>query len=146
MRLFLLLCLLPAACCLQARGQNYSIDWSTIDSGGGTSTGGVYTVSGTIGQPDASGAMTGGDYFLTGGFWSLLSVVQTAGAPTLYISHSDNTVTVYWQNVSGWTLQQNNNLSAPAGWSGSGGVTTSSGTNYLNITPPTGNLFFRLKQ
>ena len=34
-------------------GQNYSIDWFTIDGGGGTSTGGVYAVSGTIGQPDA---------------------------------------------------------------------------------------------
>jgi hypothetical protein len=47
---------------------------------------------------------------------------------------------------SGWSLQQNNNLALPANWSASGGVTTSNGTNYLNITPPTGNLFFRLKQ
>ena len=43
---------------LMARAQtNYSIDWYTID-GGGTSTGGVYSASGTIGQPDA-GAMSG---------------------------------------------------------------------------------------
>ena len=28
--------------------QSYSIDWFTIDGGGGTSTGGVYSVSGTI--------------------------------------------------------------------------------------------------
>ena len=41
---------------------SYSIDWFTIDGGGGTSTGGVYSVSGTIGQPDASGAVTGGNY------------------------------------------------------------------------------------
>jgi hypothetical protein len=32
----------------------------------------------------------------------------------------------------------------PAGWTASGGVTTSNGTNYLNLTSPTGNLFFRL--
>ena len=32
---------------------DYAIDWHTIDGGGGTSTGGVYAVSGTIGQPDA---------------------------------------------------------------------------------------------
>ena len=31
--------------------QSYSIGWFTID-GGGTSTGGVYSLSGTIGQPD----------------------------------------------------------------------------------------------
>jgi hypothetical protein len=32
-----------------ASAQSYSIDWFTIDGGGGTSTGGVYSVSGTIG-------------------------------------------------------------------------------------------------
>ena len=69
---------------------------------------------------------------------------ELPGAPTLYITGSGNTVTVFWQDVSGWSLQQNNNLTVPAGWTGSSGVTTSNGTNYLNITPPTGNLFFRL--
>ena len=33
-------------------------------AGGGTSTGGVYSLSGTIGQPDAGGPMTGGQYAL----------------------------------------------------------------------------------
>jgi hypothetical protein len=88
--------------------------------------------------------MTGGNYSLTGGFWSLISFVQTPGAPTLYISHSGNSVTVYWQNVSGWTLRQNNNLATPAGWSASGGVSTANGTNSITIISPTGNLFFRL--
>ncbi|MCC6951151.1 MAG: hypothetical protein IT433_06860 [Phycisphaerales bacterium] len=45
-----------------------TIDWYTIDGGGGTSTGGTYTLSGTIGQPDA-GVMSGGTYTLSGGFW-----------------------------------------------------------------------------
>jgi hypothetical protein len=31
----------------------YSIDWFTVDSGGGTTSGGVYKITGTIGQPDA---------------------------------------------------------------------------------------------
>ena len=129
----------------RAQAQTYSIDWYTIDGGGGTSTGGVYAVSGTIGPPAAGGPMTGGNYSLTGGFWSLIAAVQTGGAPTLFISHSGNTVTVYWQDVSGWSLQQNSNLTSFGGWSASSGWTTSNGTNYLNITPPTGNLFFRLK-
>ncbi len=138
--------LLPLAFSLQAWGQSYSIDWYKVSGGGGTSTGGVYSVSGTIGQHDAGGPLTGGNYSLTGGFWALISVVQTPGAPPLLISHSGNTVTVYWQNVSGWSLQQNANLALANGWSASGGVTTSNGTNYLNLTSPTGNLFFRLKQ
>ena len=126
-----------------ASAQTYSIDWSTIDGGGGTSTGGVYSVSGTIGQPDA-GAMSGGNYTLEGGFWGIVAAVQIPGAPTLYITGSGNTVTVFWQNVSGWSLQQNNDLTVPGDWSASSGWTPSNGTNYLNITSPTGNLFFRL--
>jgi hypothetical protein len=141
---FFLFCLLISAFCFCAPAQPYSIDWYKIAGGGGTSTNGQYSVSGTMGQPDASGAMTGGNYSLTGGFWSLISVVQTAGAPTLFISHSGNAVTVFWQDVSGWSLQQNNNLALPANWSPSGGVTASNGTNYLNVANPTGNLFFRL--
>ena len=37
-----------------ASAQSYSIDWFTIDGGGGSSTGAIYQVTGTIGQPDAS--------------------------------------------------------------------------------------------
>jgi len=132
--------------CFYASAQ-YPINWHTMDGGGGTSTASVYSVSGTIGQPDASDTITGGNYSLTGGFWALLSVVQTPGAPTLSISHSGNTVKVYWQAVSGWTnLEQNSSLSLPANWADSSGVTNTNGTNYLSITPPSGNLFFRLKK
>lgn len=125
--------------------QQYSIDWYKIAGGGGTSTGSTYQVTGTIGQPDASAPMSGGHYSLTGGFWSLISVAQTSGAPMLHISHSGNVVTVYWQDVFGWSLQQNSDLTATAGWSASGGVTIADGTNYLNLVSPTGKLFFQLK-
>lgn len=50
-------------------GPPYAIDWHTIDGGGGISSGGGYAVSGTIGQHDASGALTSGGYTVTGGFW-----------------------------------------------------------------------------
>ena len=48
------------AFCLRVQGQSYSIDWYKIAGGGGTSTGATYQVTGTIGQPDASGTLTGG--------------------------------------------------------------------------------------
>ena len=140
----LLVCfiLLHSSFCLRASAQSYSIDWYKISGGGGTSPGGTYQVSGTIGQPDAGGAMTGNGYSLTGGFWALISVVQTAGAPTLYISRSGNSVTVYWQNTGSWTLQQNGNLAAAAGWATSGySISTANGTNSITITSTTGNLF-----
>jgi hypothetical protein len=124
--------------------QGYSINWYKVSGGGGTSTGGVYSVSGTIGQHDAGGPMSGGAYSVTGGFWGLVAPIQTPGAPTLYIGQGTNSVTVYWQAVSGWSLQQNNSVTAPAGWSASTGVTNSGGTNYLTLIRPTGQLFFRL--
>jgi len=141
-----LLCfiILHSAFVIRSSGQSYSIDWYKVAGGGGTSTGGTFAVSGTIGQHDAGGSMSGGNYSLTGGFWALISVVQTPGAPTLYISRSGNTVTVFWLNVSGWSLQQNNNLAMPANWSVNSSWTTSNGTNYLNLVSPAGNEFFRL--
>lgn len=48
---------------------DYQIVWSTIDGGGGTSSGRQYIVSGTIGQHDATYS-AGGDYELLGGFWT----------------------------------------------------------------------------
>ena len=46
----------------------YALDWWTVDGGGDTSTGGNYSLGGTIGQPDA-GTSSGGTYALSGGFW-----------------------------------------------------------------------------
>jgi hypothetical protein len=108
--------------------QQYSIDWYKIAGGGGTSTGSVYSVSGTIGQPDAGGAMSGGNFSVTGGFWSLIAVVQTAGAPLLTITHSGNSVIISWPSPStGFVLQQNSNL-ATTNWTTSG-VISDDGTN-----------------
>jgi hypothetical protein len=128
-----------------ASAQNYSIDWSTIDGGGGTSTGGVYSVSGTIGQPDA-GTMSGGSFSLTGGFWSLLSVVQTAGGPLLSITlTTTNTAMVSWPSPStGFQLQQNTNSVASVNWSNTPAATDNGTIKYIIVNPPTGNRFYRL--
>ena len=50
-----------------AAAQAYQLDWWTADNGGGATNGGIYSLSGTIGQPDA-GSMAGGEYTLAGGF------------------------------------------------------------------------------
>jgi hypothetical protein len=142
------LCLILAGLLLALptlHAQSYSVDWHKIAGGGGTSTNSQYAVSGTIGQPDASLAMSGGQYSVTGGFWSLISVVQTAGLPNLVISYSGSTVTVSWPNTGSFTLQQSENLAVPGGWTTSGyTVTTANGTNSITLTSPVGNLFFRL--
>jgi hypothetical protein len=52
-------------------GATYAVQRWTIDGGGGRSSGGSYTLSGTIGQPDADPLQpsTGAGYAITGGFW-----------------------------------------------------------------------------
>jgi uncharacterized membrane protein len=47
---------------------SYDLARWTVDGGGGKSSGGLYTIVGGIGQPDA-GMLSGGDYTLGGGFW-----------------------------------------------------------------------------
>ena len=141
-KLFLLIGLLVPS---MGFAQNYSIDWYKVSGGGGTSTGGTYQVSETIGQPDASGAMSGGNYSVTGGFWALIRVVETPGTPLLIITHSGNSVIISWPDSGNYTLQQNGSLSVPAGWTTSGyTISTANGTNSITIPSPTGNLFFRL--
>ena len=95
--------------------QNFTIHWHTIDGGGGTSTGGVFTVNGTIGQPDAGGPMTGGGYSLTGGFWALPFAVQTPGAPLLAIApFGAGQARISWApNTPGYVLQETLSLTSP---------------------------------
>jgi hypothetical protein len=144
--LFILISLMPAL----SQAQTYSIGWHKIAGGGGTSNGtngaSIFSVSGTIGQHDAGGAMSGGSYSVTGGFWSLIAAVQTPGVPNLAITQVGNSVIVSWPNTGSYILQQSSNLAAPVGWTMSGySVTTNgNGTNTITITPPTGSLFFRL--
>lgn len=96
----------------------YSITWNTVDGGGGTSTGGVYSISGTIGQPDASTQpMTNGQFAITGGFWALPTTIQVPGSPTLTIAPAaPGNATISWSpNTLGYILQQTAILSL-ANW------------------------------
>ena len=76
-------------------------------------------MSGTIGQPDAGGPLSGGPYSLVGGFWALPTAVQTPGAPTLFLANLQNgNVKVTWQpNTPGFVLQEAATLNPlPVAW------------------------------
>jgi hypothetical protein len=126
--------------------QSYSTDWHKITGGGEASAGGAYQLSGTIGQPDAGGTMSGGQYSVTGGFWSLISVVQAVGAPMLTITYSSNSVKILWPYPSStWRLEQSPNLTS-ASWSPVSNIASDGTNNSLTLTSPTGKLFFRLRE
>lgn len=123
------------------RAQTYHLNWSAIGSGGGIASGGVFSVSGTIGQPDIGATMSGGQYSLVSGFWALPSAVQTPGAPTLAIANTPpGSVTISWQppNAS-FTLQFSDSL-PPTTW-----TNAPSGTNNPAVVPTTQSArFYRL--
>jgi hypothetical protein len=122
--------------------QPFTIDWFTVDGGGGTSHGGNFTLSGTIGQHDAGGPMTGGGYSLTGGFWALPFAVQTPGTPTLtIIPFGAGQARISWTPATpGYVLQAATTL-APPNW-----VNSPSGALNPVTVPAAGNKFYRLRQ
>jgi hypothetical protein len=122
-----------SAAAIIAQAQSYSIDWFKIAGGGGSSTGGVYSVSGTLGQHDAGAPMTNGPYSLVGGFWVLPIAVQTPGAPTLHITHAaPGFATIWWTPPTPrFALQFTDSLS-PTNW-----VNAPSGTNNPSPVPAT---------
>jgi len=102
-----------------ALAQSYSVGWHTI-AGGGTSTGGIYSISGTIGQPDAGATMTGGAYSLAGGFWALPISAEDPDAPTLSIVPAGSgQARISWApDTPGFLLQERVSPSA-GGWANS---------------------------
>jgi hypothetical protein len=73
-------------------GGGYDLTWSTVDGGGATfSTGGGYSLGGTIGQPDA-GAMTGGAYTLAGGFWDGAATYYHIYLPLVWLEFQEGLV------------------------------------------------------
>lgn len=108
-----LLTIAASLCAASALAQSYSIGWSTIDGGGGPSSGGSYSLNGTIGQPNV-GASSGGVFSASGGFW----VPDSLGTlPRLSIRRgTGNNVILSWPNPStGYVLQQTANMNGPGG-------------------------------
>jgi hypothetical protein len=97
-----------------AHGADYSIPWSTVDGGGGTSTSadGRFSVSGTAGQPDAGTlASNDGRFRLSGGFWQ--AEVVFCGC-TLGIGVSGGNFVVSWPcELSGCILEYADELLGP---------------------------------
>jgi hypothetical protein len=123
---------------------NYTVNWWKI-AGSGSNTGGVYTATSTVGQTDA-GTLSGGAFTVQGGFWGVLAVIQTPGAPLLTIAlTSTNTAIVSWPAPStGWSPQQTLSLDIP-NWAAPPDSVNDNGTNkFIIVNPHTGNRFFRL--
>lgn len=74
---------------MAAIGQDAAIDWWSVDGGGEIrSEGGVWTLSGTLGQWDSTegNIQSGGSWQLTGGFWA----IEAPASDGLFIDSFEN--------------------------------------------------------
>jgi hypothetical protein len=126
------------------RAQNRSLVWGVI-APGGTSTGSVYSISGTVGQP-AAASMSGGQFSVQGGYWGVIAVLQTPSAPLLKLTATRTNAVIAWPaSASAYILEQNTNL-ATTNWTAVGQSPAGAGTELRVIVPlPAGNVFYRLR-
>jgi len=133
-------------------GSQSAVDWFTLDGGGGASSGsgafGSFAVVGTIGQPDAGPALSGGGYSVTGGFWSFLGGGTDSSAPMLRIWLAGTHAVIAWPNPStGFELQESPTLGAPANpWNNVSQTPTVVGAERQVTVPATGGRFYRLRK
>jgi hypothetical protein len=135
-----------------ASAQVYGVPWFKVAGGGGTSTGSVYSVSGTIAQADARAtSMAGGPFSVTGGYWAFYAV-QTPGAPLLSIEELPGGVRVFWPlPATGFVLDESLALASlpPAtAWSQVPVATYQTNATHISITVPmpVGSKFYRLRK
>jgi len=131
--------------------QDFDLDWFAVAAGGGESSGGDFELSATLGQPDA-GDLAGGDFAITGGFWSIVTVVDTPVAISLNVSLADGSVIISWSESesAGFALEE---TTALAGLSGNTAWTTvsvaplaSNGTKTVRVPLASGNRFYRMNK
>jgi hypothetical protein len=144
--MFLALVAAAALVPLDLRAQPFSIPWSTVDGGGGTSTGGGFAVSGTVGQPDA-GRASGGDFSIQGGFWGFAAAVQETGPLLEIFNTATNAIVVRWPYPStGFILQENSDVTT-TNWTDVATVPSDDGIwKWVVVTPPVGPKYYRLRK
>ena len=120
----------------------YTIDWYTMDAGGGSGAAGAFEMHGTLGQPDPFSGAAGG-VICVGGYWSLLD----EAVPLLRIFRVGPNVVLGWPNPSpGFALQASPNL-VPPSWTAVAIAPVNVGSE-LQVTwgLPGGRHFFRLRR
>jgi hypothetical protein len=125
-----------------------AVPWFKIAGGGGAATGGVYSITGTSGQPDATRPLTNGSYSISGGFWSA-TILQSADAPWLSISTTNGLIIVSWiASAADWKLVTTNHLTSSAAlWPLAVGSCETNGDRMQFVEPAVaGHKFYRLRK
>jgi hypothetical protein len=123
----------------------YSLTWSTIDGGGGTSSSASFSVTTTFGQPDV-GTVSGNLHLIDLGFWSIFSSLQIPGGPTVEIELVADTITILWPIFeSGFFVETTADLNQPAGWMQIAPPYQTNSTHNFYVVPiPEGDNYYRI--
>jgi hypothetical protein len=142
LRLLTLCCALP----LVVHAQPATVDWFSVDAGGGASSSAQYRIASTIGQADAYLASSAQNDFL-GGFWALDGAVP-APTPRLNISMASPNVLITWPSpATGFALQENSAINDTNGWQNVlQAPSDNGGTRSVSLPLPAGPRFFRLRK
>lgn len=132
-----LLCLpfLLAGAAVHAEDE-FSLDFVTVGSGGGTEGSEEFSLDASVGQWEA-GTSSSDEFSTEGGFWSIVAALQP---PTLTIVPAGpGQVTISWTPTTDFVLQETSSLSQP-NWTNS----PSGETNSITLMITENMKFYRL--
>lgn len=131
-------------------GVDFAVDRSVISSGGGTSTNGAFSITGTLGQPDAGPRLTGGVFTVDGGFWGAVTLQQTPGAPLLTLQHLKVSGTLFFSwpiTAESYVLDSSPLVGPAASWTPvSASVQLDGQHRTVTLPQQPGQRYFRLRQ
>ena len=127
-----------------------SIDWSTLDAGGGAHSSANYVVNFTAGQMDVgSTVLNSANYRIIPGFWALEDLGPATGLPELSIAERGLNEVLSWPSPStGFVLQHTDSLNVlPAAWSDTPGLVSDNGfIKSLTLPHNLSKRFYRLRR
>ena len=127
-----------------------TVDWLTLDAGGGVQISANYTANFTLGQFDVGAAgSSSARYRIITGFWALQDFGPARGRPELSIVVSGPNVILSWPSPStGFVLEQTDSLNAiPATWSDTMGLVSDNGLiKSITIAHDVAKRFYRLRK
>jgi hypothetical protein len=133
---------------LRVLGLPFSMHWFKVAGGGAgaaQSSNGRFELIGTVGQHDATPQAENGRFSLTAGYWSIVAVIQTEGAPLLTVHHSGGNAVVSWPSpAGGWILQQTEDAANPNWFSSPYAIADDGVDRSVFVPASTGNRYFRL--
>ena len=130
---------------LVVHAQNFTVNGFGFSSGGGRSMAGHYSVSSTIGQPEA-GFYQSETYALEAGLMGVYGLVQMPNAPLLIMASSEAGMVIYWPApADGFVLEETGILGTSPLWAPVAYDHQTNGTHIaITIPDSVGNRFFRL--